>query len=112
MFTVHPLSVGHAMDRTAVEELVPVSGPLFTAYGIGAALGPIGASLVGAWSGPNGLFLFIAAVSFPRILFDLWRMAVRTPLPTADKDAFQPLLRTTPTASHLDPRADAEPPQN
>lgn len=106
MFTLYPISVAHAMDRTAVADLVPVSGTLVTMYGLGAAIGPLGASLTMTRLGADGLFFFIAAISVVGTVFGLRRVRVSERVPAADQGAFQPLPRTTPIASQLDPRAE------
>ncbi len=103
-FTLYPLSVSHANDFIAPSDLVPMSGGLLVAYGVGAMAGPTGAAAVMAGFGPEGLFLFCSAVGVLTAAFGRWRMTVRAAVPNEEQGAFQPVPSTTPVAAGLDPR--------
>ncbi len=60
--TLYPVAVAHVNDHVDAAELVSTSASLIKAYGVGAVLGPLGASLLIAVVGPAGLFLFTALV--------------------------------------------------
>ena len=72
------------------DRLVQVAAGLLVAYGIGAIAGPIVAAQIMGRIGPQGLFLFIAAVAFSVGLFTVLRIAIR-PRGVARKAPFLPL---------------------
>ena len=63
-FTLYPLAVAYTFDYVRLEDLVPMSGGLIMAYGLGAAAGPAAASLTVFFGGAGGLFAFCGAVAF------------------------------------------------
>jgi len=89
-FTIYPLSSAQVNDRADPDRLVQVAAGLLIAYGIGAIAGPIVASQIMGWVGPQGLFLFIAGVAFSLALFTVLRMIIR-PRERARKAPFLPL---------------------
>ncbi|MDA1180022.1 MAG: MFS transporter, partial [Planctomycetota bacterium] len=105
-FTLYPLSVAYTNDHLGPEDLVPASGGLVMAYGIGAALGPLGGALVIEALGAGGLFVYNGAVSGLTLAFVLLRMRARASVPAAEQGAFTPMPRTSPVASELDPRME------
>ena len=112
IFTLYPVCVAHANDRVDASELVSVATGLLIAYGIGATLGPLAASVLMSVLGPGALFGFIGAMGLMTAVFTLWRMRSRPAPLKEDRDPFRPVPRTTPVAGELDPRsdpADAEP---
>ncbi|MDP6786907.1 MAG: MFS transporter [Rhodospirillales bacterium] len=107
LFTLYPLCVAHTNDHIERGDLVRASGGLIVTYGIGAAIGPVATAGLISLVGPFGLFIFIAAVALAIASFTFWRMGQR-PAPTAEQQApFQPVPRTTPVASQLDPRSES-----
>jgi MFS family permease len=109
-FVVYPLSVGHANDHITTENRVGISGGLLFAYSIGAAMGPVLASLAMRRAGDYALFAFIGGIAFLVGLFALWRMTRRAPIPVAEQGLFQAVPRTSPVAHELDPAAEPSPP--
>ena len=77
------------------------------AFSVGAALGPIAASLAMRWTGPSGLFLFEILVASSLTLFTLWRMRVRiwTGIIKKDPHVALPDSHAPVIVSELDPRA-------
>lgn len=77
------------------------------AYGIGASIGPFAAALLMEWSYPGALFLFTAAIHGLFVLFTLYRMTHRAPVPPEQREEFVTAAgaSTTPAAIELDPRA-------
>lgn len=104
-FALYPLCVAHSNDRLQASERVAASGGLVLLYSVGAALGPmLGASamsLIGSW----GLFLFIGLCAAVMLIFGLWRLVVRDPVPDSEQHSYQILPRTTPVAALLDPNS-------
>ena len=107
-FTLYPISVAYTNDFAEPDELVPVSAGLLIAYGIGAAIGPIAASIFMEGLGARGLFVFSAYIAIFLALFIGFRMSLGTNKPVNEKTDFQPLTRTTAVISELDPRNDDE----
>ncbi len=107
-FVLYPLSVAHTNDHLGPRDRVGASGGLVLGYSIGATIGPLAASGTMGALGPDGLFLFVAAVAGASCLYGLWRMRVAAPVPSELQEPYQALPRTTPVAAPLDPRVDAE----
>jgi len=107
-FTLYPLSVSHANDYIDPADLVPASGGLIIAYGLGATIGPLGAAGIIELQGAIGLFTFIAAMSLGTAGFAVWRMTRRDAVPTDDQIPFQAVPRTTVVATEMDPRSEPE----
>ncbi|HET6725655.1 MAG TPA: MFS transporter [Gammaproteobacteria bacterium] len=108
-FTTYPVSVAHANDHIDASDVVPASAALILSYGIGAALGPMGAAAVTEAVGPRGLFLFIALVSA-----GLGAAALivprRKPVAPEEQAPFVAMPRTSAIIAQLDPRAEEEAP--
>lgn len=108
-YSVYPIGVAHANDFMRPEELVPASAGLLLVFGIGSVAGPVLASRVMAWTGPSGLFAYIAAVGALLSLFTLRRMSVRQAKPLEEQGTFVALpVTSTPVALELSPRAEPE----
>jgi len=107
-FTLYPLAVAYTNDYLEPEDLVPATGGLVMAYGIGAALGPLGASGLVEFIGANGLFVFCGTVALGLGLLILMRMKTRDALDVDDQADFQMVPRTSPVAMEMDPRGDTE----
>ena len=107
-FTPYPLSVSYTNDFLSPEDLVPASGGLVMAYGIGAALGPLGASGLVEIFGANGLFGFCGATVSALAVLILVRMGKRAAPSGDDQGDFRIVPRTSPLASGMDPRQDAD----
>ncbi len=108
IFTLYPICVAYANDHIEPADLVATSGGLVMAYGVGATLGPLGASAAMSLLGGVALFAFTGAVALSTALFSLWRMSRREAPPIEDQGDFRPVPRTTPLASKLDPRANPD----
>lgn len=106
--TLYPLCVAYTNDYIEPEDLVSASGGLVMAYGLGAALGPIGASAVVQVIGGNGLFGFCGVVGLILGGLILVRMHQRPALPTEDQGDFQVVPRTSPVATEMDPRSGVD----
>ncbi|WP_033073530.1 MFS transporter [Sphingopyxis sp. MWB1] len=107
-FALYPLSVAHANDRLEASERVTASGQLVLLYSAGAALGPLGAAAAMTFTGPGGLFFFIALCAAAMFAFGLWRLAASDAVPVEGQQDFQILPRTTPVAALLDPAGPEE----
>ena len=61
-FVVYPLSMAFTCEGVDEKRIVAATGGFVLAYGIGAIAGPLLAPLFMNWSGPSGLFYFIALI--------------------------------------------------
>lgn len=106
--TLYPLCVAFANDHLEASDMVPASGGLLLAYGVGATLGPGLAGGVMRMIGTMGLFVFTAAVALLLAIFVLARRQAQ-PVPVTDhKESFVALpdAVTATTGGGLDPRAE------
>jgi MFS family permease len=99
IFAIYPICVSHTNDFLTPAEMVPASGGMVLGFSIGAIAGPFLASLVMAVFEQDGLFLFSALVAGLALVFALWRMTVRPPVPL---DRRLPFLPQAPIPGPLD----------
>lgn len=107
-FAVYPLSVAHANDRASAGDAIGISGSLLLAYGVGATVGPLLAGAFMEIGGPDGLVWFFAAcwaVLGVAALRSIWRIE---PVAERDKEAFIPMMRTSPVALEAQIEAQQE----
>lgn len=76
-FPLYALAVAHANDHADSSQSVEVSSGLLLIYGMGAAAGPLLASLWGELLNAPSLFFFTAAVHLVLIGYVVWRMSQR-----------------------------------
>ncbi|MEX2630126.1 MAG: MFS transporter [Tistlia sp.] len=99
---LYTLCVAHANDRLRAEETLAAAQGLVLLNGLGAALGPILASLEMRWLGPGGLFLHAAA-----LLTALMAVALLRRWQGPAESTTTPLLPCTPQiALALDTRGE------
>lgn len=104
-FTTYSLAVAHACDFLPPRDLIKASGGFVFTYGIGAVLGPLIASPMMSAIGPDGLFIYSAAVNVALGCFAVYRMFKRAPVPKEQQREFVSLPQTTSVVKALDPRA-------
>jgi len=107
-FALYGLSIAHANDQLAPEDLLEGARNLLLIYGIGAMVGPTIASLVMARLGAGSLLLFLAANLIALALFAAYRMRMREALPTEEQMEFVAVVRTSSAALEMDPRLEVE----
>jgi MFS family permease len=105
---LYGLGAGQTNDYISAKDFVGASGGLLFAWALGASAGPAAASAVMGALGPNGLFVYIAAVLFLIGAFTIFRMLRRTGLPIDQQTSFVPAPQTPPRIAELDPRAAAK----
>jgi MFS family permease len=76
-FTIYSLSAAHTNDFSDPARRVQTASALLVAYGIGATIGPLVASIAMGGIGPRGLFMYSAAVNLFLALFGIYRMRRR-----------------------------------
>lgn len=117
-FPLYALAVAHANDLADARESVEVSSGLLLIYGIGAAAGPLLASLWRELLGSPSLFLFTACVHVALIGYVAWRMTQRAPQEPEHRVHFaeaaivaQTVLPIEPSAVSAEAAEKNEPPQ-
>lgn len=85
MFPLYSLSIAHTNDYLTPAQLVSASSTLIMLNGFGAMLGPSMAGAAMDFMGVHGYSVLIAAITAAIILFGLWRMTQRAPLPSVDQ---------------------------
>ncbi len=105
-FTLYPLAVAYMNDYVDADDIVPASGGLMMAYGIGAALGPTSGALMMDIMGPPGLFIFIAIITSLLLVFILWRITQRASLPNDEQGDYQVMQRTSQVVYEFYPETD------
>lgn len=110
LHTLYSLSLAHTNDWLEPEETIQANAKLLIWYGIGSIMGPFSASLAMQFLGPDGLWMFLGAVSTLLALFVLSRLRGRRSW--APEVAQEPYVPTAPMeASHyvdLDPRYEPQ----
>ncbi|WP_367607617.1 MFS transporter [Legionella sp. W05-934-2] len=103
-FTIYPISISHACDSLAQEDIVAGTQSLLLSYSIGAMLGPFIAPLFMQTMGPNGLFIYMSVVCLLMIpVFVYRKVTIARPKP---EETFQSTMQTTPVMAEIDPRGD------
>lgn len=102
-FALYPLCVAHTNDHLRSAQRVSATGGLVLIYSLGAAAGPLPASVLIGAAGPRGLFLFIAFCAALLVAFAMVRLWRAPPVPGERQRRYLILPRTTPLAAELDP---------
>ncbi|MFA5901993.1 MAG: MFS transporter [Hyphomicrobium sp.] len=76
-FPLYALAVANANDYADAKQSVEVSSGLLLIYGVGAAIGPVLASVWREVTDAPSLFFYTASVHVVLIAFVIWRMAQR-----------------------------------
>lgn len=108
LLPLYGIAIAHANDFMEVKDFVPASASLLLTYGVGAAMGPLAATLVMNYSGPEGLFIHAAVTTAAIGVFSIYRMFRRSPVSEEDRIDFAMVPRTSAMAFELDPRSDEE----
>ena len=100
-FPQYAISVAHANDYAESNEYIMVSSGLLLMYGIGAILGPFGASAVMTLSNATGLYAYIALIHFLLVVYVIVRSIHGSTAPLDQHIAFGDALTTAHTASQV-----------
>ena len=93
---IYAIAAAHAFDLVERSDYVETSSGLLLANSIGAVVGPLAASIVMRWVGPNGMFLATGAAHLALGAFVVWRMKRSAPVPPEQRTKFD-LAGTAPT---------------
>lgn len=107
-YILYALASAHANDFAAAEDFLETSSGLLLLFGLGAALGPILASMFMRGMGASGLFMFTGIVHAALCAFTVFRMTRRAAIPAGQRDParLQPLAQisaATPSKMLFDP---------
>jgi len=98
---LYSLSVAHANDFADPGTYVELAAGLTLFYALGASVGPLIASiLIGAFGSPS-FFLYTACLHGALVVFVVFRMTRRAPVPASRRERFVGLLRTSPALFRL-----------
>jgi MFS family permease len=86
--TLYSLSVSHVNDKLVPSQMVAASSALLLINGSAAALGPVLTGALMSVFGPRAYFGTLGTLTGALALFDLWRKARRSPVPSALKGPF------------------------
>lgn len=101
-FPLYALAVAHANDNADAADHVEVSSGLLLIYGLGAAAGPLLASLMREVMVLPALFVFTAIVHTVLIGWVVWRMSRRESAPARDRVVFADAAITAQTLLPFD----------
>ncbi|HEX2841606.1 MFS transporter [Hyphomicrobium sp.] len=102
-FPLYPLAVAHANDFAEPSDYVEMSSGLLLTYGIGAAIGPLMASLARHYMQSPSLYVFTAGAHLLLIGYVIWRMTRRHPVAAADRVEYAEAVIAAQTVTSFDP---------
>ena len=99
IFSLYPVSVSHAADRTSAEALVRMIQGMLLINSFGSAISPLIISSAMSGIGTSGLFWSLAILHLFLLVFFIWRRMVRpAPTPIAP---FESSSQMTPIGAEL-----------
>lgn len=104
-FPLYALAVAHANDYADARESVEVSSGLLLVYGMGAAAGPLLASIGREITNAPSLFYFTAAVHVMLIAYIAWRISQRLPPEPEQRVHFSEAAIVAQTVLPMEPAA-------
>lgn len=105
-FPLYGLSVAHMNDYVEPNGYVEAASGLLLVFALGAVIGPVIASTLSGYLGPDALFGWTAAVQVALAGFALHRMRQRPPAPEEEHVSFTESLTLAQTVSTVDPLAE------
>lgn len=107
-FPLYALTVAHLNDFVDPEGYVEAAGGMLLVFAIGAAIGPLFASVVIETVGVIYLFAYTAVIHAVTAVFAIYRMHKRTPVADEDQVPFTDSLLYSQTVSVVDPLSPPE----
>lgn len=98
---LYSLSLAHANDHAASDQIIMVSAALLFSFAIGSSIGPLVASLVMERFGPPAFFAYTSIVHGLLIAVALVRIAIGPSVPEDARSRFSMLLRTSPGLARM-----------
>jgi MFS family permease len=103
----YSLAAAHGYDKTDNADMVPTAATMLLANGLGAVVGPLGASWLMLALGPRALFLFMALALGLLAGFVFYRTTVQPPPTAPEKTGFD--LATTAQVGAVVPTEELNP---
>lgn len=100
---VYSISIAHANDQSHGMPFVRMSSLLLLTSSAGSISGPVLTSTLANHYGSPTLFLVIMALQGAMVVYSLYRLFIRPPVPEDEKIDWVSYPRTTPTIFQLDP---------
>lgn len=100
-FPLYSLASAHANDQAKPEEYVLLTAGILFFFGVGAAIGPVIASLVIDAFGPAAFFTYASLIHASLLATTLFRMIQRPTVKVRNKGRFQALMRTSPVLQRM-----------
>lgn len=111
MFCIYPVSVARAYDLFEPKDVVNVSSALLLFYGIGSAIGPVGASsIMTLVRGPYGYFLFCCTVCMASAAISVYLRfkEIAVVVPVEEQVDYIIMKHASPVVTQIDPRSDID----
>ena len=99
---VYAVCVAHACDLVEPEQIVPTISSLLVCWAVGGMIGPVPATVLMGWIGPEGLFYYSGAIAAMLAVFVTIRILRKDR--TANMGGFVNLLATSPATAEMAPR--------
>jgi len=103
---LYPIVVAHANDVAAPSDYVEMSSGLLLIFGVGAAVGPLIASLIGAYAGFPALYVFTAIAHLLLIAYIASQMRWRAEPDAAGRVGFNDAMIAAQTVTNFDPLSE------
>ena len=105
-FPIYGVSVAHMNDYVEPDGYVEAASALLLVFALGAVIGPVVASTLTRFLGPDALFGMTAVVQLSLAGFAFYRMRKRAPAPEEEHVTFAESLNLAQTVSTVDITAD------
>jgi len=102
--SLHSLSLAYTNSHLKAEQMIGASSSLVLILGAGSAIGPIATGAALALFGPPGFFIWLAGCHASFVIFAIWRMSQRAPLPSNQQMPFvaAPMQGSEMSAAHIE----------
>ena len=97
--SLHSLSLAYTNSYLKPEQMIGASSGLVLILGAGSVIGPVVTGAALSIFGPPGFFLWLAACHSSFVIFAIWRMRQRAPLPSDQQTPFIPAPFQSPEMS-------------
>lgn len=110
--SLYSLSVAHVNDSLDPQHALEAARTLMQVYGIGAFIGPVISGLLMDGIGSRYLPLQLSLFLLPLGLYGLYVMTTQRAVLSDEQATFIPVIRTSPVAMEMDPRANGDDNEN
>lgn len=107
-FPIGSLTNAHLNDHAKREEMTETAASNLFVYGVAAMLGPLIAAAVINVGGLSAVFYYTATMHSALLLFVIYRVLVREPVPSEERGVFKIATTQGPGAIHFAPAPTAD----